>query len=693
VAQTASQCFDISVWQFLAALLVGGRVQIYPDAVAHDAVQLLQQVEQQVSILETVPSLLRAMLDAQEHKTSERPKLEKLRWLIPTGEALPVELCRRWLERYPHIPLLNAYGPTECSDDVTHYVIGQEPPEGTRSIPIGRAISNMRLYVLDGNLEPLPIGVSGELYVGGIGVGRGYLGEGQRTAQAFVPDPFASEAGARLYKTGDLARYLVDGNLEFLGRVDTQVKVRGNRIELGEIEAVLSQHPAVREAVVMLREEEVGEQWLVAYVVLHQDRAATIEELKSQVKKYLPAYMVPATCVLLEKLPLTANGKLDRKALPTPERRRAEGQRRYVPPVEPLHRQLAVIWEEALGVTPIGIRDDFFELGGDSLLAAQLFERIAQVCGQRLSLSVLFAGATIEQVANVLQQERQEMERAALVVVQTGGSRHPFFFLHGQWRGGAFYSRELARRMGPEQPFYLLEPYKFDGQAVPATFEQMASAHLETLRRVQPEGPYLLGGWCNGGLMAYEMARQLHAIGQRVELLVMMDADAPSTPFKGGFRAITRLGKLLRLSKEQQVDWFLLYRHLRLSFHYWRLKTFTKTTQGAKPELEPGLINDDESAELNALLPSKAVLRQDWLSILDWTTSGYQPHPYPGQITFFWAEQETSRREKWRPMLEAKLIEERKLDLHIIPGNHITSRTKYLPVLAEHLSTCLGKVH
>ena len=218
VAQTASQCFDISVWQFLAALLVGGRVQIYPDVIAHDALQLLQQVEQQkVSILETVPSLLRAMLDVQEDGISRRPQLEMLRWLIPTGEALPVELCRRWLQRYPHIPMLNAYGPTECSDDVTHYVISQPPEPHLRSIPIGRAIRNIRLYVLNENLRQLSVGESGEFSVE-IGVGRGYLGDELRTSAAFIADPFVSTEGARLYKTGDLARYLPDGNLEFIGR-------------------------------------------------------------------------------------------------------------------------------------------------------------------------------------------------------------------------------------------------------------------------------------------------------------------------------------------------------------------------------------------------------------------------------------------------------------------------------------------
>ncbi len=224
VAQTASQCFDISVWQFLAVLLVGGRVHISPDEVTQDPVRLLQQVEQQrITILETVPSWLRAMLDIVQNadKPGKIARLTALRWMVPTGEALPVELSRRWLNRYPHVPLLNAYGPTECSDDVTHYVVAEPPPEGQSSMPIGTAIPNMRLYVLDRHLQPQPIGVSGELYVGGIGVGRGYLGNEQKTREAFVPDPFSSEEGARLYKTGDLGRFLPDGNLEFLGRVDS----------------------------------------------------------------------------------------------------------------------------------------------------------------------------------------------------------------------------------------------------------------------------------------------------------------------------------------------------------------------------------------------------------------------------------------------------------------------------------------
>jgi amino acid adenylation domain-containing protein len=405
VAQTASQCFDISVWQFLAALVVGGRVQIYPDEVAHDPVQLLSQVEQhQVSILETVPSLLRAMLDAHETDAACGQNLQMLRWLIPTGEALPVDLCRRWLSIYPHVPLLNAYGPTECSDDVTHHPIYEAPDETRSSIPIGKAIANMRVYVLDRHLEPLPIGVSGELYVGGIGVGRGYLGDERRTAEAFLPDPFGSERGARLYKTGDLARYLPDGNLEFLGRLDHQVKVRGFRIELGEIEAVLNQHPAVRQAVVVDREDVPGDKRLVAYVVLRQEQRASVNDLQSHVMKHVPTYMIPSAFVLLEVLPLTPNGKVDRKALPAPNATNIARNGVVTMPDTPTEKRLVEIVAALLGLDQVGIDDNIFLIGGSSLMGAQLIVRVAEVFGVELSLHALSKAPTIRRLASEIER-------------------------------------------------------------------------------------------------------------------------------------------------------------------------------------------------------------------------------------------------------------------------------------------------
>jgi amino acid adenylation domain-containing protein len=405
VAQTASQCFDISVWQMLAILLVGGCVHIFPDRVTHNPADLLEQVNRHaISIFETVPSLLRAMLEVYEADTASKPPLKELRWLIPTGEALPADLCRRWLYLYPEIPLLNAYGPTECSDDVTHHPIYSPPAETESTMPIGQALMNTQLYVLNPLLVPVPVQVIGELYVGGAGVGRGYLHDEQRTAQSFIPDPFCSKIGAKLYKTGDLARFLPDGTLDFLGRIDHQIKIRGYRIELGEIEMVMKLHPDVRDVVVVAREVVPGDKRLVAYVVLYNERPITVRDLQNHLVKQLPDYMIPSAFVLLETLPLNANGKVDRQALPAPVDVRTEVNENDVVLTLSIHEHLKLIWEELLDARPIGIRDNFFDLGGHSLLAARLVSRIEQDWGKKIPLDILLANATIEQLAEVLSQ-------------------------------------------------------------------------------------------------------------------------------------------------------------------------------------------------------------------------------------------------------------------------------------------------
>jgi thioesterase domain-containing protein len=279
--------------------------------------------------------------------------------------------------------------------------------------------------------------------------------------------------------------------------------------------------------------------------------------------------------------------------------------------------------------------------------------------------------------------------------VQTSGSKRPFFFLHGQWEGGAFYSLELARALGPDQPFYLLEPYRFEGLAVPPTLEEMATAHLEVMRRVQPEGPYLFGGWCNGGLIAYEMAKQLLAQGQTVDLLVLMDADAPAFRFKQERQLIDQTVSLLRLNREKQVDWFLLYRHLRLYLYDMKKRIQKKSAthqQDEQPEsvesqIEAHAFAAEEAGQPDALFPGKDVLRDDWLSVYEWAVAGYWPStPYPGKVTFFWTEEEPARKNNWIRWIKNNVI-----DVHIIPGNHISSRTRYLSVLAEELRLCVEK--
>ena len=393
IAQTASQSFDISVWQFLAAPLFGARVDIVPTTIAHDPQGLLAHVQTQgITVLESVPSLIQGML------AQERISLDGLRWMLPTGEAMPPELAHQWLLRYPQIGLVNAYGPAECSDDVAFFRVDLASTRGTY-LPIGTPTDNNRLYLLDGALELVPQGAVGELCVAGIGVGRGYVSDPLRTAQVFVPNPFGAP-GERLYRTGDLARRRSDGVLEYVGRIDHQVKIRGYRIELGEIEARLHEQPQVRDAAVGVQEGANGKH-LVGYLVAADatlDPSEHLERIKQRLRTELPEYMVPLHWLWLESLPLNANGKLDRKALPTLEIGQLHNQD-YVAPRTELETTLAGIWAEVLKVERVGVQDNFFELGGHSLLATQIASRVQKTLQRDVPLRAMFECSTVAELA------------------------------------------------------------------------------------------------------------------------------------------------------------------------------------------------------------------------------------------------------------------------------------------------------
>lgn len=404
VVQNASEKFDISVWQFLAALLVGGRVCIIDDEAAHSPLELLRLVEREaVTILEIVPSLMVAMLEEMTMGDT-RPDLSSLRWLLVTGEEVSADSCTQWLSFYPGLPLLNAYGPTECSDDVTHYAIHEPPSMDVVHMPVGRPVRNTRIHVLDKMNLPAPIGVSGELYVGGVGVGRGYLHDPEKTAEVFVPDPFYPEQGSRLYKTGDLARYRPDGNIEYLGRLDQQVKVRGFRIELAEIEIMLGRCPGVQQAVVLAREDDPGDKRLVAYVVASQDPPPTGRDLIDFSRNVLPDYMAPSAFVFLDEMPLTSNGKIDRRALPPPDEYRLPDDEEWVAPDGPIEKKVAEIWLEMFKVNRIGIYDNFFHLGGHSIKAVRVINRINQAFNVNLSVRSLFEEPTVAGLALLVEE-------------------------------------------------------------------------------------------------------------------------------------------------------------------------------------------------------------------------------------------------------------------------------------------------
>ncbi|MGE8064526.1 non-ribosomal peptide synthase/polyketide synthase [Pseudomonas sp. NPDC089569] len=396
IPQTASVAFDISVWQFLAAPVLGATVHILPDEVAHDPQRLLQVLaSERLSVLEIVPSLMRTLLalcpcDLQ---------LPDLRWVLPTGEALPPTVARDWFARFPNIALMNAYGPAECADDVAFQPIFEAPDADVSHMPIGQPTANNRLYVLDEALRPVPVGVAGEICVGGVGVGRGYLHDPQRSADAFIDHPTLQ---GRLYRTGDLGRWRADGVIEYLGRRDQQVKLRGHRIELTEIEHRLAQHPNVREAAVLLRENSVGEAWLVAYWSAHDESLGSdgpSGQLGEHLRTQLPPYMVPAAFVCLERLPLNANGKVDRKALAAKELDWQADALESIAPRNELEAAVAKVWAEVLGRDNVGVEDNFFTLGGHSLLATQIVARLRAHFKLDLPLRVLFEHPTVALLA------------------------------------------------------------------------------------------------------------------------------------------------------------------------------------------------------------------------------------------------------------------------------------------------------
>lgn len=403
IGQTASQSFDISVWQLLAGLLCGACVDIVPDAVARDPHALIRHANARgITVLECVPALIQGMLMGQAEA------MPRLRWMLPTGEASPAALAQAWFERYPGVPLINAYGPAECADDVALHRLDTAPAQSGAALPIGRPTDHTRLYVLDANLAPAPVGVIGELCVAGVGVGRGYLAQPGLSAERFVADPWAVAPGARMYRTGDLARWRPDGVLEYAGRRDHQVKVHGFRIELNEIDAVLARQAGVRQAITTVRDDGQGRR-LVAYVtpadpaLAGQAQAGQrpwLVQVREGLASALPAYMVPTIWVVLERLPQTPNGKIDRKGLPAPDPVQAGSE--HAPPEGPVQERLAQIWRDVLGVARVGRHDSFFELGGHSLLVMRVVARIQVDLGLEVPLVALFEAPTLEAYAEAV---------------------------------------------------------------------------------------------------------------------------------------------------------------------------------------------------------------------------------------------------------------------------------------------------
>ncbi|MBZ4336684.1 non-ribosomal peptide synthetase, partial [Corallococcus sp. AS-1-12] len=670
--QFAPVAFDASTLEIWGALLHGAKLVLAPP---HSL--SLEELADQLRHHHVTSLWLTAAL-FEQMALHQGEALAGVRQVLAGGDVLPAARVREHLARLPEgSTFINGYGPTENTTFSTTFAMHRDSVVGG-SVSIGRPLSNSTVYVLDAHLHPVPVGVAGEVYVGGQGLAWGYLNRPELTAERFVPHPFASTPGERLYRTGDKARWQEDGTLDFLGRVDFQVKVRGFRIELGEIEAALRAFTGVNEAIVVARGTDADKR-LVGYVTAREGHSLDTDALKAGLKQHLPEYMVPSAVMVLDALPLNANGKVDRKALPEPDAHAVEA-RDFVAPRDALEMQLARIWEDVLGVPSVGVRSSFFELGGHSLLAVRMVAAVRERLGQSVPLSVLFQQPTIEQLAQVLRDDSQAW--TPLVPLERGEPGHrPLFLVHPGGGNVLAYS-ELARRLGPSLPVYGLQSRGLDGRPVAESIEEMAALYLEAIRTVQPHGPYQLGGWSLGGVIAYEMARRLREAGEAVDLLALIDAH---------LHGLTKPAQA-----ETQLD---AEARARLAFAH-----ATATAFGQHLSVPDEALAQDDDAMLGHLLQEGLRAR-----ILDvhsgpaqlralfnvfranlFAHEKYVPQPYDGSALLLSATTVaagTPRHRGWEPLVRGDL------QVHDVPGgHHELMQDPHLGPVVELLQEALARV-
>ncbi|MGD1154797.1 MAG: amino acid adenylation domain-containing protein [Terriglobia bacterium] len=666
--------FDACTFEIWGALLHGGRCVLFPTRVPTPEDLESELKRQGVTTLWLTASLFNAVMD-------EAPQaLSSVQQLLVGGEALSVPHVGRALRLLPATRLMNGYGPTECTTFSCCYAIRAMKDTPGPSIPIGRPIANTQVYILDGRMQPVPIGVVGELYIGGDGLARGYLNQPELTAEKFIPDPFRQHPGARLYRSGDVARYLPDGNIEFLGRLDNQVKIRGFRVELGEIEAGLERHADVKTAAVVLREDEPGQKRLVAYIVGRAGAAPTTEGLRSFLGRSLPEYMLPSRFEFLEAMPLTASGKADRRALPAPGESRPEVGAAFVAPRTELEEKLARIWCQLLRLDRVGIYDNFFDLGGHSLLATRLLSQVEKEFGKTLSLASVFRAPAIQDLAALLSQPCSPEEIPGIVPIQPFGSRPPFFCV-----GAGPLFRSLAQELGVHQPFLSLGLSRNETNSLPVPFklEDMAAVLVRKLREIQPKGPYFLGGWCADGVLAYETARQLLNEGGEVALLVLFDAENPNplandprAPELKRHRLFKRIGFHLKNFRRARAAKRLAYLRdlLETRIIVWKLQTWQilyKLLLYTTGHI-PSRFRDFDSMEFYAMCH-------------------YHPGRCPARVVLISADLGvgavySDRRLGWGEVVSGEL------DIHSVPCGHSDLfREPHVKTLARTLDTCLAE--
>ncbi len=648
---------------------------------------------QEITIYHSSASIFRSLLDTlEETDTFPRVRVVKL-----GSEQVYRRDLDRWRLHFPtHCVFVNALSSSETGVVRQIHIEHGAPLDIGSVVPVGYPIEHVDVSLVDADGHPVPRGDPGEIVVRGEYLSTGYWKRPELTRAAFRSDP--SGGPARSFSTGDHGRIMPDGRLVYLGRSDDQVKIRGFRVEKAEVEAAIVEHPAVRQAVVRVLRDDAGQATLAAYVVLRDGAALTSRELDRVLRARLPVHMIPAALAILDSLPLTPSGKLDVQALPPISSPRTGGSTGYTKPRTQLEIQLASIWEELLDVRPVGVQDDFFDLGGHSLLAIQMMDRAETVCGLRVPLSTLLRGATIEQLtAEMLRSDPSPMD-ARLVELQPGTGLRPFVFLHGQVNGGGVYCRQLAAHLGPDRPFAVIPPHGHDGDDIPPTIEAMAADRLDALLEYQPQGPYLLGGYCNGGLVAFEMARQLKRRGASVDLLMLVDARALNVRFAWLQRLLTTLGRVIGLSEQARSDTFSVLRSLAIALHngprtfgrelLHRARQAAHRMKGgahapAHRRIGAAAVRAHDARPIDAIYDEAFNVYRD---VMD----RYVPARYEGRVALFHSRAMTQRSPRdatagWRRVVPDP-------ELHFIPGEHQTCLTDHLDVLATQLSTVLAQV-
>ena len=551
--QFSTMSFDFIVSEVYPTLATGGAIVLRSDEMATSTKAFVDFIAaEEVSVIQFTTAFWHELVSGIDRLGITLPS--SLRLVLFGGEKASLALCQQWINKVGAYPrLFNAYGPTESTVITTLYDAVAEGYDGTDDLPIGRAIRNAQTYVLDERLQPVSPGEPGELYIGGLGVTRGYMNLPEKTATAFIDSPFRS--GERLYKTGDRVRMDESGLIRFVGRVDFQVKIRGFRIELGEVESCLDGYAPIQHRIAIAREDTPGDKRLVAYIVMKPNQVLDRADLKAFLQAQLPAFMIPSAIVELPELPKNANGKIDRKALPAPTQE--DTQRTLVLPRSPLEENLVALWQSVLGIDAVGITDDFFDMGGNSLLVMRLFSELEALLDQRLPLVEIFAAPTIEKMAERLEQltltnaqpvdPKQHFEQtSALVPLRMGDLNPPLFLVHDVDGDTALYLH-LARRLKGDRTVYAIKSLPHAHSRIP----EFAQHCVEHIRQAQPTGPYLVGGLCAGGVIAFETARQLECLGEKVTL-ILMDAPAPTAQKREGLVANQRRESMGNIWTSQQ---------------------------------------------------------------------------------------------------------------------------------------------